>query len=104
MDKSQIIINLNNRHDLLKIDTTIFNLMKTDPERYSGFTSSIDQIELGIKYFIAQQLSKDGNSEEVETLIRNFSNNLFGHATSENGRPDKVIAALKEFVEKTNFS
>ncbi len=73
-------------------------------ERFGGLTSTLDQLSEGVKLLISKaEKNEAGSGEKIENLLRDVSNNLYGHVSSTNGNPEKLIKALEELRDRTNF-
>lgn len=74
-------------------------------ERLNQLMDIINQLSNGVKHLILfKEKSEHGSSLKIEELLHGVSNNIFLHAIATNGKPEKLIRALEEFRDKTNFS
>jgi hypothetical protein len=86
-----------------KLDKNVEDLI--GQERLNHLVESINQLSIGVKNLIlAKEENERGSGAKIEELLRGASNNIYGHATGTNGNPEKLIRALEEFRDKTNFA
>ena len=74
-------------------------------ENFIHMENLLSQIDGGLRLiFLPEFVNVSTNVEDKLDILRKAGNNIYGHATAQNGRPERIIKALLKLIDETNFS